>query len=77
MVARAICKEETRVSNMMIKNGVLVFSVCYAISANWSSGAPIDYAMGMALLFAFDLFQTALTMREKLRKWESQAKSPL
>jgi Methylamine utilisation protein MauE len=69
-------EEETAVSSMLVRNGALLLSACYAISAKWRSASPIDYAMGLALLFAFDLFRTALIQNERIRNWKTLSKSP-
>lgn len=69
-------EEETTVPTMMLRNAVLLVAVVYALSARWPPVAPLDYAMGLALLFAFDLFQAALIQNERIRKWTTPPKSP-
>jgi Methylamine utilisation protein MauE len=69
-------QEETTVTSMLVRNGVLLLAACYGISAKWPSPSPIYYAMALGLLFAFDLFRTSLIQNERIRNWKTPSRPP-
>lgn len=63
--------EELPVDSMLLKNAVFLGSASYAI---WRSNPRIslfDYALGAALLLAFDLFNAALVQEGRVRSWQA------
>jgi hypothetical protein len=64
-------EEEMPASSLLLRNGVLILAVAYAIVAPWHAGTLADYGMGLALLLAFELFQRALVQEGRVRMWKA------
>jgi len=64
-------EEQTAASSMLGRNGLLLLATFYAAVGYARTSSAVDYGIGMALLLAFELAQTALVQEGRVRSWKA------
>jgi hypothetical protein len=64
-------EEQSDAGDMLLRNALLLAAACYAAAAGRGGGSAVDYALGAALLLAFDLAQAAMIQEGRVRNWKA------
>jgi hypothetical protein len=62
-------EDETQVWGMLVRNTALLCVTTIALLISSGQIAPMNYAIGLSFLLAYDLFETALIQEGRARSW--------